>query len=365
MTTYPIGANITLTVQWYEFAGGPPADVSAQTITIIRISDSVVVLGPTAVGISHPAVGLYAFTWTVPGTSLPGDYAVVWNATDAQLDLVQTSELITLQSSSASSTPCAWAIDTTCCSDWETLSPAVQAAATEYATAVLWAATGRRFGLCPVVVRPCGRYTHGGTPSVWGYTFSLYGPGGAAWYPYIGDDGQWRNCACPATGCGCRPDCEVYLPAPVASVTEVIVDGAVVDPSAYRVDDNKWLVRTDGGCWPDRADLSVDSGVGFFQVAYVRGETVPPALLGAAGILACEYAKACVGGACRLPASVQSIARQGVNVQFLDFSMLVDRGMTGITEVDTIIQVYNPFALKARLRVWSPEVRRPRMTTSP
>lgn len=365
MTTYPLGANATLVVQWYEFPGGPPADVTGQTITIIRISDSVTVLGPTGVGISHPATGIYAFTWTIPGGETPGDYAVVWNAIDAALDPVQASEVITLQSSSSDPGPCTWEIDTGCCPDWATYSAAVQNAATNYATTVLWAATGRRFGLCPVVVRPCGRYTHGGTPSIWGYTFSLYGPGGAAWYPYIGDDGAWRNCACPGTSCGCRPDCEVYLPAPVASVTEVVVDGVVVDPSAYRVDDNKWLVRTDGGCWPDRADLNVDSGTGLFQVSYVRGETVPAVLLSAAGILACEYAKACTGGSCRLPASVQSIARQGVNVQFLDFNMLVERGFTGITEVDSVIQALNPFALKARLRVWSPEIKVPRMTTFP
>jgi hypothetical protein len=261
--------------------------------------------------------------------------------------------------------PCAWILNPLCCEDWATFPAAVQTAATEYATTILWAATGRRFGLCPVTVRPCGRYTHGGTPSVFGYTFSLYGPGGAGWYPYIGDDGEWRNCACPATGCGCRPDCEVYLPAPVASITQVRVDGVIVPGTSYRVDNNKWLVRTDGECWPTQADLNVNAGTGFFEVQYVRGEAVPAALANAAGMLACEYAKACTGaGDCRLPATVQSIARQGVTVQFLDFDMLLKRGMTGITEVDTVIQALNPSGLRSRLRVWSPETKVPRMRTS-
>lgn len=261
--------------------------------------------------------------------------------------------------------PCLWDVSTVCCSDWDTFDPAVQDAAREYATTVMWASTGRRFGLCPVTVRPCGRYTHGGTPSLFGFTFSLYGPGGAGWYPYIGDDGEWRNCACPTTGCGCRPDCEVYLPAPVNSIIEVVQDGVVVPPASYRVDNNKWLVRTDGECWPTQADLNVNGGTGFFEVTYVRGEPIPASVLNAAGTLACEYAKACTGaGTCRLPATVQSIARQGISVQFLDFDMLVLRGMTGITEVDAIIQAYNPYALKSRLRVWSPEIKVPRMTTS-
>src|SRR5574341_1007091 len=318
MTIYLRGTNAVLTVQWYEFAGGPPANVTAQTITIRRVSDLVNVVGPTAVGIVQIATGLYAFTWTVPPAEVLGDYAVIWNATDAQFDAVQTSEIITVQIASASG-GCAWAIEPLiCCTEWETFSATVRAAALDYATAVMWSATGRRFGACPVTVRPCGRYTRGGVPSLFGYTFSLYGPGGAAWYPYIGDDGLWRNCACPATNCGCRPDFEVYLPGPVLSVTEVIQDGLVV----------------------------------------------PKSVLNAAGILACEYAKACVGGNCRLPASVQSIARQGVNVQFLDFGMLVERGFTGITEVDSIIRAFNPYGLKSRLKVWSPEIKTPRMTTS-
>ena len=365
MTTFRQGTSATLTVQWYEFSGGPAVDVTGQTVTIIRISDSAVVFGPTAVGITHPAVGLYAIVWAVPPSLDPGDYVVVWNATDAALEPVQTSELVTIQSSAIGG-PCVWDITPVCCDSWETFSAEVRTAAVDYATTVMWASTGRRFGLCPVTVRPCGRYTGGGVPSIFGYTFSLYGSGGAGWYPYIGDDGAWRNCACPATNCGCRPDCEVYLPAPVNSVVEVIQDGIVVPATSYRVDDAKWLVRTDGDCWPLRADINVDSGTGFFQVTYVRGEPVPNAVLNAAGILACEYAKACTSaGDCRLPATVQSIARQGVNVQFLDFNMLVERGFTGIAEVDAIIRAWNPTGLRSRLKVWSPEIKVPRMTTSP
>lgn len=261
--------------------------------------------------------------------------------------------------------PCAWDLSTVCCSTWDDYDPATQLAASEYASTVLWAATGRQFGLCEVTVRPCGRYTHGGVPSLFGFSYSVYGPGGPGWYPYIGEDGLWRNCACAGT-CGCRPDCEIYLPAPVASIVEVIVDDVVIPSTSYRVDDNKWLVRTDGGCWPDRADLNVDSGPGFFQVSYVRGTPVPAALLGAAGVLACEFAKACAGdNNCRLPVTVQSIARQGVTAIFTDYQALLDRGLTGLPEVDQVIVALNPFALKARLRVWSPEIRRPRMTTYP
>lgn len=262
--------------------------------------------------------------------------------------------------------PCNWVFDPSlCCPDWGSYGQELRDRAIRYASMVLWAATGRQYGLCPVTVRPCGKYTSGGMPSIWGYTFSLYAGGGAGlWYPYIGGDGEWRNCACPVSNCGCRPDCQVYLPAPVSSVTSVNVDGAIVPDSAYRVDNRKWLVRTDGNCWPDHADYNVDSGTGFFEVSYVRGAMVPAALLDAAGTLACEFAKGCATGSCRLPGNVVSLARQGVTVQMMDLNTLLTRNLTGIPEVDQIIVSLNPHGLKERLRVYSPELRVPRMVTS-
>jgi hypothetical protein len=96
VTDFAQGTQAGLTVQWTEFTGGPPADVTGLTITITRVSDSTVMLGPTTVGITHPSVGLYGYTWWVPEDADLGDYAVVWNATDQQADAVQASEVITV-----------------------------------------------------------------------------------------------------------------------------------------------------------------------------------------------------------------------------------------------------------------------------
>lgn len=261
---------------------------------------------------------------------------------------------------SATGGPCLWTIDTTCVADWDTYSVAVQNAATAYATTVLWAATGRQFGLCEISVRPCGRYAPN-CPSLWGYWWDV---GSSTWFPYIDDFGIWRNCSCGMDRCGCRPKCEVWLPGPVDSVLEVIQDGVVVPPASYRVDNGRWLVRTDGDCWPDYADLDVDSGTGFFEVTYLRGTPVPLALQVAAGTLAGEWAKGCSGGTCRLPSRVTTIARAGVTVSMVDVDSLLDRGLTGLTEVDQIITAYNPWGLKKRPRVWSNELTPPRITTT-
>lgn len=262
--------------------------------------------------------------------------------------------------------PCSdWAIDTGCCTDWATVPAGVQATATTWATTILWAATGRRFSLCEQVVRPCGR-THLGSGAgcppggAWGYLWS-----GGTWFPYVGSDGLWRNCGCSGF-CSCRPNCEVFLPGPVNSVSEVQVDGVVVGADNYRVDDWQWLVRTDGECWPECGDLNVDSGDGFFEVSYVKGEAPPDVLLAAAGMLACEYAKACQGNSdCRLPARMTNLTRQGVSIQTVSPDMLLMMGLTGIPEVDQVIRALNPNKLHGRPRIMAPELPRPRYTTTP
>lgn len=251
------------------------------------------------------------------------------------------------------SVPCSWDINPLC-DTWDELSAEEQERATNYATYVLWAATGRRFGLCPQRVRPCGRQV--APSSMWGYVWDSRAAG---WYPYLDATGTWRNCACGLGGCSCKPRCEVWLPGPVHQVLEVIQDGVEVDPSAYKVDNGRWLVRIDGECWPDYANLSTDDDR--FEVLYVRGEEVPKILEDAAGIVACEFAKSFKNQDCRLPARMTSLTRQGVSMSALDTDSLVRRGFTGIPEVDQVIFAVNPYGLKSRPKVISLDMQPPRI----
>lgn len=257
--------------------------------------------------------------------------------------------------------PCNWDINVACCqSYWDTLSPELQAVATEYATLALWARTGRQYGACPITVRPCGLYCNDS-----GYAGQYWSNG--VFVPYI-VGGVWRNCWCGnGDCCTCAPDCQVYLPGPVTSVTSVVVDGVVIDPSTYRIDNEMWLVRTGGAgfCWPQCQDYNVGFGPGTFFVTYTRGPAPPAALLAAAGTLACEYAKACQNQPCRLPAYITGLSRQGVDFTAVDPIALLENGFTGLWEVDGLIRDLNPYAMTHRPRLLSPDIDYPRMTTWP
>lgn len=258
--------------------------------------------------------------------------------------------------------PCNWDVTITCDSTtWDSYSAAVQTAAMEYGAFTMWAATGRRFGLCETTIRPCGQTCQNNT--VGGYFWSE-----GSWYPYI-YNGAWRNCWCSNSGapgcCACAPSCQVYLPGPVYSIpaTGVSQDGAVVSVDSWRVDNGKWLVRTDGTCWPECQDYDVDDGTDTLFVTYWRGLEVPDLLSTAAGMLAQEWAKACVGQACALPQRVTSIARQGVTMNNVSIDDLLKNGLTGLPMVDQIIKRMNPGNLPRKLRIASPDAPTSRIVT--
>jgi hypothetical protein len=245
--------------------------------------------------------------------------------------------------------PCTgWNANTGLCSTWATYSPAIQAYAQRFAIYVLWAATGRQFGLCPYTVRPCE------TPNPLlyrTYPVGAYGP-----EPYVLDGvagGVVLGYAAAGDCLGghCAPP-EIALPGPVSSITQILVDGVVLNPANYRLDGTR-LVRQDGLGWPAQ-DLSLAAGaVGTWSVEYLRGLPVPDLLNDAAGAYACEIAKSRAGGTCQLPSRVSSISRQGVDVQFVSAEDYLDKGRTGYAEVDQIIATFNPDGLRRAPRVLS------------
>lgn len=259
--------------------------------------------------------------------------------------------------------PCDWPIDTTCCPDWDTYPAGVQANATAWATSILDSLTGRRFSQCAVNYRPCGPRCQMG----FGYfTWPVGAPANGAGYPWMTpfiDAGVWRNCGC-AGGCSCKASQEVPFPEPVANVVSVLIDGVVLDASAYRLDKYRGtpvLVRTDGGAWPQCQDMDADPDEeGAFVIVYQPGETLPLAGRIAAGELACEFAKACTGGDCVLPQQLASMSRNGVEIQVADPTELLANGLTGVANVDLWIRSVNPYARAQRSRVYSPDLAGPR-----
>jgi hypothetical protein len=247
--------------------------------------------------------------------------------------------------------PCdGWVPDTGVCPDWNTAghTDATKAYAILTASYVIWAATGRRFGLCPTTVRPCQPvqaplYL---TYPAWSIWDTAVPGGGLPFGPYA------QPGSCCTGSCQCSPS-QIALPGGADSVTSVVIDGVVLDPSAYRLVGNL-LVRQDGGVWPLQQDLASPLGdPNTWAITYAAGEAVPDVLQAAAGVYACELAKARTGGPCALPGRVQSISRGGVDIQYVDTTDYLDKGWTGVQEVDQIIATINPYGLKSRPRVLS------------
>lgn len=231
------------------------------------------------------------------------------------------------------------------------------------ASDLLFEWSGRRFpGSCADTVRPCTRATATGTPHFWG-----------------DQDGTTDRglvvCGCQrGRRCGCTTLDEITLGGyPVTSITEVKIDGAVLDPARYRVDDFRWLVRlpdadgTNPG-WPCCQNLALDPDQpDTFEVTFTYGTPPPRAGVSAAAALGCELALACQPetiGKCRLPRKVTQVVRQGVTIQLIDPSRLFQRDerghlVVGLTEVDAFLSAYTRTAGgQGRAQVLSPDIGR-------
>lgn len=225
----------------------------------------------------------------------------------------------------------------------------VTGAPVQAASEILWAMSGRRFGTCEVTVRPCRiECPESGWWAGVGWT------GGGPVPALIG--GQWFNLTCGACygACSCGPVSEVALPAPVAEVVTVRVDGGAIPTGSYRVDDHRLLVRTDGAVWPRCNDLSLnDTEPGTWSVTVQVGEAVPVLGQLAVAELAAEIGRACAGEDCKLPQRVQTLARQGVTISFPDPEELSENGWLGLPLSDRFLMTFNPKRLPARSRVYS------------
>lgn len=195
---------------------------------------------------------------------------------------------------------CEWPVDARCLPEITDENRALVRDAVDTAVMVLWALTGRRFGVCPTeYVLP---YRGGSCPPV----------------PRL-VDGAWVN----QSG---GPPGDVVLPGPVYSVTSVHND--VGEELPVPVLDGDTL-------------RAVPPEVRF--VRYLRGEPVPPGAGERVGILARERYLQCVGDSrCRLPRNATSVTRQGVSVQMPTPQEIIDSGSTGLPEVDLWVRALNP-----------------------
>lgn len=260
-----------------------------------------------------------------------------------------------------------WPADVSTCAGWDTYDAATQQRALALATSTLRALSAWTVGGCPVTVRPCRK-------SCWqpGLYYAQSGWAQSQWEVAgpVNLGGAWVNMACGCTGtCSCSTVCEVELPMPVGPIAEVQVDATVLPESWYRVDNSRYLVwqgdpaQPDMACgWPLCQDMRAPVGAdNTFAVTYLNAAVVDGAASYAAGVLACEFAKAGNGQACRLPVGVSQVVRQGVSYQVNPGTF--PGGVTGLPEVDSWIQQVNPYHRKDRPSVWYPGMPSSRITT--
>lgn len=116
--------------------------------------------------------------------------------------------------------------------------------------------------------------------------------------------------------------------APIVAITSATSSTAgLLDPGSYYVQDARYLVRRDNqGGWP-----------GDITVVFTHGRAPNRAGVRAATSLAAELLLGSIGAKCRLPERTSSAARQGVTVAWLDPMEFLDKGLTGIFEVDLFL----------------------------
>lgn len=226
---------------------------------------------------------------------------------------------------------CDWPMADICRSEIP-IDPSITLWCQQLAAGILWAASGRRFGVCTSTVRPCTSacWSPGVSP-LWIRAHTPFSPWSALAMCDCGD-----SCACTSVQ-------KLVLPGRVQSITSVVIDGVTLDPSAYR-QSGKRLYRVDGNGWPTCQDWNVGPGVvGSWEVTYRHGEPVPSGGEVAGGIYACQIAKACTPGSeCELPERVATITRQNVSMTMLDPMTFLDEGRTGLTIPDMWLASVNP-----------------------
>lgn len=228
--------------------------------------------------------------------------------------------------------------------------------AVNVAAEILYALSGRQFGLCELTIRPCR--LEGCDPC---------NMSGFRWTPVLAG-GEWHNVSCGKckTSCYCSEVCDLALPGPIEKVIEVKVDGVVIPPTGYSVDHRRLLTRLGGECWPKCQDMNLDDDQpNTYSVTYLRGKPLPEGARRALAELACELFLDCIDDdCCKLPKRTTSISRPGVTMAMIDPMDFIPKGKTGLYAVDLWLQSVNPTARPRPSAILSPDMAKHRRTTS-
>ncbi len=366
MGVYQLGTAVTIT-ETFSLLGVPTSPTTVTyTVQDPNGVDTTYVYG-VAPEVSNPSPGV--FVLQLPALTVPGKW--LYNVIgDGAVVAVGSGEFTILQSAidpaavvGPQQGPCTPWID---CGDISALCDTTDLALldgiAQSAGEILFQLSGRKFtGRCQQTVRPCADGC--GCWPAW--TFPGLSPG-APQYPVGGGGWGWwgTGWGWGSTDCGCQPLSQALLPGyPVTVIDEVKIDGIVLSPDEYRLDEYQWLVRmgeVDGSpnLWPgcQRLDLP-DTEENTWSATYTYGAEVPLAGKYAAQQLACEIYASLSGGDCKLPAGTVQVTRAGITVQkapFTSWAQIDGRWASGLPLVDLFLASSNPSGLQRRPVVWAP-----------
>lgn len=173
-------------------------------------------------------------------------------------------------------------------------------------------------------------------------------------------------CLSAGCGCGCTPN-QINLGLwPVTSLTSVRYQGVTYEDAAlastFHILGHRYLARLDGERFQSGNQWAVAEGShdtlndGYvFEATVEYGITVPRLMTRAARALACQFVTACcTDKPCKLPDRVTSITRSNLSMEVGSVVDLLEKGRTGIFEVDLAITTFNPKRLQSPSFLWMP-----------
>jgi hypothetical protein len=213
------------------------------------------------------------------------------------------------------------------------------------ATDLLYVISGRQWRSGHSVIRPCAAnraISFGSMVYPWNSLLG-YGSGwgfGAGWAMW--SMGLGYNRGSDAT--------ELVLQGPITAVESVLLDGVALGAGDYEITGRKTMVLRSGLVWPweqDRQQPVTQAGTA--QVTYDWGASPPPSGRLACAELAIELALSFSGqDSCRLPARVQTVATEGVNVAVGDAIAYIKEDLMAIPSCDYFLRAFNKNHLRRR-----------------
>lgn len=77
------GQTVLLEADFYQYIGGPAANLTGLTLTIVDPNNTTEVTATTSAGITNPATGIYQYSWTIPAGAPVGTHTATWSGTSS------------------------------------------------------------------------------------------------------------------------------------------------------------------------------------------------------------------------------------------------------------------------------------------